>query len=1087
MTSVDRVKHALAQDDLAPDVRLAVALSTTARVEPELVRAVRLLVFPTLDVGAESDFWFSEWIGRRQPGVVVIRSDVRPALWERLGEWLHEADSPVRGLGPLLHRQHRGLAPALRIEEMLTWLAVRYGERGAARGATLLYLPLKAMDEPGREGAIADWVVRARGRLPDVVLKQVPAWHLTLRAKPLRSFDITATPRRDDLLIGDEGGALTEVRSGSTTELLGPVAKYYPTEQVPLRWSGDHLLIGGPGHPEALYIDVPKTEPMIVRVLPGLRRSGTLYDVGGARTSSHPAGGRGVWVKTLDGRLYEVPSAESMTIRAAPVLVSVHVRDGGAAARLWLQPVRYPKPSGRPVFQPVELLRLAVAAAQGDPVELVRWRDSDNRCSLLLLHGGDDLRRVREAEGLAELSDSQGWRVYRARQDPEDATWLTDRLPGAVPNGVLVVVDAADRWHPRHLAALVERLAGGSHVVRVLAIGARIGYWWEECRRFLDGSGVSVRDRIALGRDQSRSSRAAVLEACARTVLTAQDFHRDPRPLPNQVRGLRVHDLAVEDIPIVVVAALLHGKPVHDVTRAARVILDQEHFYRYGVLGAEAETDKVTRLAFLATLARPCSHTLGQALALEHHVIEDPAEWIGLLDHYQYLYPADAGFLGSVGPPELGDRMLTDLLADPRSAGQAEWARGVVTRLPSFIAGPSDVASPEVRRRGVGNALVVLAGLATSAAPGAQDVRRLLLGLVATDPELWVSAGGAALEAVTALVPKWLAVAELAPIGDLLAAGVKRDIGLDQAALRIEEALAASALERPARGDGHAALHFRLAQAAHRAGYPMRALDAVERAVEAYRALYVANPGRDGAAYVAALVLASRINGDLGRTRPALDLAEEATGHGRRLGERDATNVGAALANLQVQTLRKRRADLPLAKAENAVRTLRALTETSTQDFGGELLDGLLLFSHVLADRAVRDAAEATAREAVGLASTLVDRSPWAHMHRLAAAHRCLALRLFESDRAGEALPEAQRAEEVFRTLADASPARFQADLADSLLLRAELLHHLGDPDAKRTAEAAAALFGATSAGGIGPSREQLARAAALLGHPPRS
>ncbi|XVS66523.1 hypothetical protein ACQPYE_10820 [Actinosynnema sp. CA-299493] len=43
-----------------------------------------------------------------------------------------------------------------------------------------------------------------------------------------------------------------------------------------------------------------------------------------------------------------------------------------------------------------------------------------------------------------------------------------------------------------------------------------------------------------------------------------------------------------------------------------------------------------------------------------------------------------------------------------------------------------------------------------------------------------------------------------------------------------------------------------------------------------------------------------------------------------------------------------------------------------------------------------------------------------------------------------------------------------------------------GTPEARRTAEAAAALFGGTAASAFGPSREQVARAAALRVELPR-
>src|SRR5262249_34970166 len=59
---------------------LAVPLSIAVRIEPELIRAIRLAVLPYLDVAAESDLWFSDLVASRGPDSIVLKPEVLPGL-----------------------------------------------------------------------------------------------------------------------------------------------------------------------------------------------------------------------------------------------------------------------------------------------------------------------------------------------------------------------------------------------------------------------------------------------------------------------------------------------------------------------------------------------------------------------------------------------------------------------------------------------------------------------------------------------------------------------------------------------------------------------------------------------------------------------------------------------------------------------------------------------------------------------------------------------------------------------------------------------------------------------------------------------
>ncbi|HKQ89198.1 MAG TPA: hypothetical protein VJZ77_00845, partial [Blastocatellia bacterium] len=61
----------------SPDaVQLALLVSLAARVEPELLRAMRLRHLPKVDAGAEADLWFSPLVQASSPLGIVLRPDV---------------------------------------------------------------------------------------------------------------------------------------------------------------------------------------------------------------------------------------------------------------------------------------------------------------------------------------------------------------------------------------------------------------------------------------------------------------------------------------------------------------------------------------------------------------------------------------------------------------------------------------------------------------------------------------------------------------------------------------------------------------------------------------------------------------------------------------------------------------------------------------------------------------------------------------------------------------------------------------------------------------------------------------------------
>ncbi|MFI6403997.1 DNA/RNA helicase domain-containing protein [Streptomyces sp. NPDC050548] len=236
---------------------LAVALSVATRIEPELIRAVRLHVFPLLDVGDEADLWFSAWTAARTAHAMALRPELLPVLRAELAERLASAapDDPFHRLGAIVTEVHEHISPALRVEERLNWLDVT-GVLGSSDGEAivgdLLSPALRALVEERREG-VADWLSGAWARLPEAARESVRAWQLvTAAAQQVPDAGLEQAPAPTDLTAVD-----VSVIVESVGEAVLTVAR-----------NRDTLTLGaGTGTVQHTGILVPDTDPRVVEVL----------------------------------------------------------------------------------------------------------------------------------------------------------------------------------------------------------------------------------------------------------------------------------------------------------------------------------------------------------------------------------------------------------------------------------------------------------------------------------------------------------------------------------------------------------------------------------------------------------------------------------------------------------------------------------------------------------------------------------------------------------------------------------------------------------------------------------------------------
>lgn len=289
-----------------PAEDLATALSVAVRVEPELIRAVRLALFPRFGVETEADLWFSELVRSEGPTGVVLDTAVRRRLQRRLERWLRQQqpDAPVHSLWRIIQHIHADLSPALLLEEQVTWLAVA-GRRGEIDDA--LAPAVKAVTQQNRDG-LKQWLASAWDRLPQEVRDSSMGWQLAQTARP--RFPARRFP------YGVERAPLPARRLGDLARVLDDI-------RITVRRDGDELEIDGrPVDPEAATevppdsyaLPVPDTAPRVLTLLAGgPRERDEDLSVPVAWQIRVHVGPGPVLLRSARGHVYRLPE------RAAPV------------------------------------------------------------------------------------------------------------------------------------------------------------------------------------------------------------------------------------------------------------------------------------------------------------------------------------------------------------------------------------------------------------------------------------------------------------------------------------------------------------------------------------------------------------------------------------------------------------------------------------------------------------------------------------------------------------------------------------------------------------------------------------------------
>jgi hypothetical protein len=289
-----RIRHFAAERPAA--FRLARLASIAVRVDAPLVRALRRAMLPGADAGAEADLWFSPLCESVSSQGFVLNPFVADLLRRDLADEI--ADGKQRALDAawaITDRLHADWAPSLRLEERVTWLALKKDGNHSAEIESLLQQAVKAMAGDATRGLeVARWALRSLPRLPAPV-RQTEAALLLALASSERLGGRTVLPAEDRA-----GAVLTQA-----AWLLSPETLNSRT-RIGLRRYADCVEFVAPSN-GIDTIELPQTTPLYVELSWGPAGSREAHTVAAeaGRIFRLPPDPLDLRLRTLAGEEYE--------------------------------------------------------------------------------------------------------------------------------------------------------------------------------------------------------------------------------------------------------------------------------------------------------------------------------------------------------------------------------------------------------------------------------------------------------------------------------------------------------------------------------------------------------------------------------------------------------------------------------------------------------------------------------------------------------------------------------------------------------------------------------------------------------------
>lgn len=730
--------------------------------------------------------------------------------------------------------------------------------------------------------------------------------------------------------------------------------------------------------------------------------------------------------------------------------------------------------------------------------QLRDWRMSRPRLAVRWLRGPGGAGKSRLAAQISAAAVADGWKVVTAVHGPGAfiSSAASQDLRAESANGLLLVVDYAERWPYTHLMTLLSnRLLFHSQVrTRVLLI-ARTAEMWPAVAAELTDQQIPTSAQVIEplpqdGEDRSQMFTAAreafadVYRRGAATGLSGREIPADLEDLPPPVSltdpafGLT---LAVHMAALVAVDARINGdRTPRDMAGLTIYLLNREHRH-WRLLHGDPDYELnpgertyrtppsvMNHAVFAAALTGATDRTSAMSALSRLGLDQNPEQVVG--DHAVCYPPPEAGLALE---PLYPDRLAEDFLALTIPGHQYHAEYPDQTWAPATTAGLLARGSQARAASWTPRAVIFLAAAAERwPHVGEQCLYPVLLA----DPALAPDAGAAALSALSGLEDAPFALFEaVEPL--LPRRSVELDTGIAAVARRLARKRLAETDDLQAQAWIHSDLAYRLANAglwdeakneglravrltvdlakqdpaAHTglmattmadyaahllaAGQTAEALNASRLAVSALKRLAVNRPGEFDAVLASSLQNLTSVEGRQGRPDP--DTAAETVDIYRRLADDDPATfdrfLADALSNLASTLGGNHRAAQALAVGREGLEVIRRLAAQEPSRYEPDLAQALIGISFRAADMGHDEEAERAAAEAVRLLRIHAAANRDVYQPELARALGRLAGALGARGRYQDALVQDREATAVCRELADRLPAVHEPQLALSL------------------------------------------------------
>jgi hypothetical protein len=353
----------------SPLLKLAQLASPACRIEPQLLRQLRLECVPEADVSVEQELWHSELVDSRG-AAITFRAPVARVLRDRLREWrAREADVIERARG-VMSALHADLSPLLILEDELAWAEIFNDNAAITGGAQNLLNALLA-----RRDGLDNWLGRAWAGLPQL-LKESP-----------EGRELAQVAAAKGAAVGEEQGKSAGAQ----------VAHMLPLVGLPVKLHGLTLELNIAPEYATHVLEVPRTQPRALAVTSGETTQQLVFGVDELR-QVHVSPGL-IVIRTLVGDEYELEAEAA----AAFALLEIEMLPAGRGTSLI---IRYGNPS--------QVHRIIVDCGSRPTGKLLRERLADNAgdtpepIELLILTHGDDDRIGGAIEMLKDQSLARG-------------------------------------------------------------------------------------------------------------------------------------------------------------------------------------------------------------------------------------------------------------------------------------------------------------------------------------------------------------------------------------------------------------------------------------------------------------------------------------------------------------------------------------------------------------------------------------------------------------------------------------------------------------------------------------------------------